>query len=210
MLDRTAATRRAPEPWRRLSGIHKLRSRRQLAIARSMWEARDARARDRDIAPGRIVPDAALMAAVVAAPTDAAGLTALPVFSGPRMRRTAALWLEAIARGRNLPDDELPATATPGDGPPAAARWADRDPIAAARLQRVRAALNAIATGQGMPVENILEPALSRRLAWDPPADLSVAAVTALLVDGRARPWQLALTAEPLTVALGVPDEPAA
>ena len=35
------------EPWRRVSGIHVLRDPRKLAIVRSLWEARDLRARTR-------------------------------------------------------------------------------------------------------------------------------------------------------------------
>ena len=72
------AVRQAPlpaprtDPWRRTSGMHRMRNRRQLAAVRAMWEARDAMARRRDIAPGRILPDAAIMAAVTAAPASAA------------------------------------------------------------------------------------------------------------------------------------------
>ncbi|MCW2681075.1 MAG: ribonuclease, partial [Frankiales bacterium] len=49
------------DPWRRTSGIHRMRNRRQLAAARALWEVRDAMARRRDTAPGRILPDAAIV-----------------------------------------------------------------------------------------------------------------------------------------------------
>ncbi len=45
------------DPWRRTSGIHTLRNRRQLAVVRSLWYARDAYAAQRDVAPGRLLPD---------------------------------------------------------------------------------------------------------------------------------------------------------
>ncbi|HEX5856709.1 MAG TPA: ribonuclease D, partial [Microbacterium sp.] len=66
-----AVLERAPkpareDPWRRLSGLHTVRGRRGLAIARSLWEAREAYAREQDIAPGRLVPDRSLVAAVLA------------------------------------------------------------------------------------------------------------------------------------------------
>lgn len=202
------------EPWRRLSGIHKLRNRRQLALARAMWESRDARARERDVAPGRVLPDSALLAAVRSDARDLASLTVLPVLSGPRMRRTAPLWLAALEDGRAVADAELPATSAALDGPPTASRWAEKDPAAAARLTRVRAALLAVADYLNLPVENLLEPALSRRVTWEPPEPLTIEAIAAALAAGRARPWQIDATALPIHAALTAPEpapaEPAA
>nr|WP_307874880.1 ribonuclease D [Frankia nepalensis] len=206
-----AAPPREPraEPWRRTSGIHRARSRRQLAAVRSMWNARDKIARARDIAPGRVLPDSAIIDAVLNAPADAGELVKLPVFSGPRLRRTANVWMGALAEATALPDAELPsATASAsGDGLPPPNRWAERDPVAAARLTRVRAGLNAIAARHTMPVENLIEPALTRRVAWSPPSEPTAANVAELLRAGGARPWQVALTA---TVIAGALPDPAA
>ena len=44
------------EPWRRTSGIHKIRKARPLGAVRALWEARDRLAAERDIAPGRVLP----------------------------------------------------------------------------------------------------------------------------------------------------------
>ncbi|MDP9183319.1 MAG: HRDC domain-containing protein, partial [Actinomycetota bacterium] len=92
----TARTAPAPgprvDPWRRTSGIHRLRTRRQLAGVQAMWEARDVLARRRDTAPGRILPDAAIISAVSTAPATPAELTALPVFGGRSTRRHVDLW----------------------------------------------------------------------------------------------------------------------
>ena len=46
------------EPWRRLSGLHTVRGRRNLAVARALWLTREELAREQDVAPGRLVPDA--------------------------------------------------------------------------------------------------------------------------------------------------------
>ncbi|EFC85695.1 ribonuclease D [Parafrankia sp. EUN1f] len=200
-----AAPPREPraEPWRRTSGIHRARTRRQLAAVRAMWQARDKVARTRDLAPGRVLPDGAIMDAVLKAPADIAALTRLPVFSGPKIRRSAQTWMEALRSAAELPESQLPSTAGPGgDGLPPQNRWAERDPVAAARLARVRAALNTIATAQGMPVENLLEPALARRVTWTPPASRDTASVTAALVAGGARSWQVELTATAVATAL--------
>lgn len=202
----TPAAPRA-EPWRRLSGIHRLRSPRQLAAARELWQARDELARSRDTAPGRVLPDAAVLAAVLAAPASREELARLPVFSGPRQRRRADLWFGALARAAALPDRELPRLmpAGTGDGAPPAGRWAERDPVAAARLARVRAALAEVAGRHTLPVENLLEPALVRRLAWAPPPGAGPAELADALRDGGARPWQVELVAGPLAGALPEP-----
>src|SRR5262249_35497934 len=52
-----------PDPWRRTSGIHRVRSRRGLAIVRELWAQRDVIAQRRDISPSKILPDAAIVEA---------------------------------------------------------------------------------------------------------------------------------------------------
>jgi len=101
-----------------------------------------------------------------------------------------------------LAEAELPLAAVPTDAPPPPNRWADRDPDAAARLAAARAALAALSAEHGVPVENLLSPELVRRLAWQPPAEVSAAAVGAVLTAGGARRWQAELTADRLTSAL--------
>jgi len=200
-----AATPREPraEPWRRTSGIHRARTRRQLAAIRSLWLARDDIARRRDIAPGRVLPDSSIMEAVLGAPLSEEELVKMPVFSGPRQRRNAGRWWQALSAAATLADSALPAlSAGNGEGIPPPGKWAERDPAAAARLVQVRTALNALAEQYRLPVENLLEPALSRRLAWAPPQD-GEAGVRTALAEGGARLWQIDLTARALTVALG-------
>jgi len=192
------------DPWRRVSGIHRVRGRGGLAEVRALWEARDSLARRRDVAPHRVLPDPAIIAAVAAHPVTRTQLLALPVFGGPRMRRAIDTWWEALTAARALSDDELPQSSPHGDGPPAvAARWAERDPVAATRLTAVRGVLTTVAAEHGLPVENLLEPALSRRLAWAPPAGAgSVDVVAGWLAEGDAREWQVGLTAPGLAAAL--------
>ncbi|MGF7233444.1 MAG: HRDC domain-containing protein [Frankia sp.] len=203
-----AAPPREPraEPWRRTSGIHRMRSRRHLAAVREMWETRDRIARTRDIAPGRILPDAAIIDAVTTGPVDAAALAKLPVFSGPKLRKSATTWWDALARAAALAEGDLPLTATGNpDGLPPPSRWAERDPAAAGRLARARAALTALAADHTMPVENLLEPAITRRLAWSPPKTLDLETVTAVLRADGARDWQIDLAAATLAAALVEP-----
>ncbi|MFD6793853.1 MULTISPECIES: ribonuclease D [Prauserella salsuginis group] len=190
------------EPWRRTSGVHKVRTPRGLAAVRALWEARDEMARKRDRAPSRVLPDSAIVNAVLADPTTPQQLQALPVFGGRVQRRYSAHWLRQLEAARELPADELPSTATGGDGPPPVNRWADKDPDAAARLAAARTALTKIAEAQTLPVENVLLPDLLRRTCWIPPEDRSPDGVAAVLADGGARPWQIELTSDALSTAL--------
>ncbi len=189
------------DPWRRTSGLHAIRDPRRLAVVRALWRARDADARRRDLSPGRVLPDAAIVAAAVALPRTAAELASLPRFSGKATRRRVDHWFAAIQEALELPEDELPSTRGPrGDGPPPPRTWPDRDPEAAARLTAARAVVTEISLDHRVPVENLLQPDLLRRLSWDPPG-VEVGAVSEFLVEGGARPWQVELVAERVSAA---------
>jgi ribonuclease D len=190
------------DPWRRTSGVHGLRSRRQLGMLRSLWEARDDLARRRDVAPGRVLPDAAMVSAVQADPQTESALLELPVFRGRANRRLVTTWFGALTRGRALPESELPLHSRPGEGPPPVNRWADRDPAAATRLQAARTGLAELADKHAVPVENLLSPDLVRRLMWTPPEPRDPATVAAALRAGGAREWQVELMLDLLTDAL--------
>jgi ribonuclease D len=180
------------EPWRRTSGIHKIRKPRALAAVRALWEARDRLAAERDIAPGRVLPDAAIVDAAVTEPTSPGALAALPVFRGRSQRRLTSYWYAALAQAARLDPDALPAPTAPADGPPPVARWADRDPAAAARLSAARAGIAALSEEWAIPAENLLQPDLLRRVCWSPPEDGDVAGA---LGAGGARQWQVQLVA---------------
>jgi len=193
------------EPWRRTSGLHRLRKRRQLAVVRALWEARDALARRRDIAPGRVLPDAAIAAAGLAMPKTEAELLAISIFNGRSLRRSVATWFAAVDAALRLPEDDLPDLKATYDGPPPARSWPERDPEAAARLAAGRAAVAGIAAEHDLPTENLLTPDSLRRLAWSPPAEITPAVVAGALRGLGAREWQVELTAGALAEALRNP-----
>jgi ribonuclease D len=191
------------DPWRRTSGVHAVRSTRSLAVVRSLWQARDADARRRDISPGRVLPDAAIIAAAQAMPRSVAELVELKPFTGKGTRRRAEQWFAAIEAGRAVPDRELPPLRGPGtSGPPPPRTWRDRDPAAADRLAAARALVGELAETHHLPPENLLQPDLLRRVCWSPPSPLDSTALREALRAGGARPWQVELLAEPLASVL--------
>lgn len=195
----SAPTRR--DRWRRTSGLHKVRTVPGLAAVRELWRVRDRIARDRDIAPGRILPDKALVAAALADPKSVDELVALPVFGGPKQRRSAKVWLAALTAARDT--DDPPDISEPLTGPPPASRWSRRNPEAAVRLEAVRSALSELSQRVSVPAENLLAPDLVRRLCWEWADSGDVGgAVDTFLHDNGARAWQRALTVPVLTRAL--------
>lgn len=192
------------EPWRRLSGIQAIRDRRQLAVARELWLARDELARSTDIAPGRLVPDRSLLAAAMA-DVDAKGrLAARKDFTGRASRSELDRWWAAIEAGRASAD---PPTLRPrSDEPPPPRFWKSRKPEAHVRLRHARAAVQAVAEELSMPAENLLAPDTVRRLAWDL-VEATEGAVAETMRQRDARPWQVAATAQRIADAFVGADQ---
>ncbi|GFG76311.1 HRDC domain-containing protein [Mycobacterium botniense] len=200
---RTVAAQSAPagrrDRWRRTSGIHTVRDRRGLAAVRELWMLRDSIAARRDIAPGRILPDSAIIEAAIADPKTLDDLIALPVFGGRKQRRNAQLWLAALQAARENPDP--PQESEPTNGPPPAVRWGKRKPEAAARLDAARAALAELSQRVSVPTENLVSPELVRRLCWEW-AGGDEQTIEDFLRAGQARTWQRQLVVPVLAAAL--------
>src|SRR6476620_491808 len=196
------ATPTRRDRWRRTSGIHKVRNPRALAAVQALWPTRDNVARRRDLAPGRLLAESAIINAATVDPDTVEKLTELPVFGGNRQRRNAQVWLDALARARTA---EPPETQEPSNGPPPASRWSRRKPEAAVRLEAARAALAALSQQVSVPTENLVSPEVVRRLCWDwAPVEDTAAAIDEFLHDAGARPWQRELAVPVLTEALSL------
>ena len=195
-----------PDRWRRTSGLHTVKAPRVLAAVRELWTAREQVAEQRDIAPGRVLPDSAIVAAATAGPASVDELTALPVFGGHRQRRSARKWFDALERARRLPDSELPPRTARSVGLPAVNRWSNRNPAAAERIATARPAMAALSEEVSTPVENLLQPDILRQICWDgvePPTDDAVAERLRAL---GARPWQAEVCGPVVAEALRAAD----
>ncbi len=193
------------EPWRRTSGMHRARGRRPLGIVRSVWETRDAIARERDIAPGRILPDASIVELAANPPQSLAELKSMRIMRNRGPRRFIDQWMDAVTAALDLPEHELPVAARPRETPPPPRVWKDRNPAAADRLGRAREVVAKLSAEHNLPSENLVSPAAVRALAWEPPEPISTATTAEALAAAGARPWQIELTAELLARALDGP-----
>ncbi len=189
------------DPWRRTSGTHTVRDTRGLAIVRALWEERDKEAQRRDVTPGRVLRDAAIIAAARDKPASFEALVEIPEWRTKGTRRAAPHWWPVIEAALRLPDKQLPARRAPqGDGPPPARAWADKRPEAAARLEQARTELITIAERYSVPLENLLQPDALRRACWEYQSGGEEWVRTFLATRG-ARQWQIDLTAPAIAQA---------
>jgi len=195
------------DPWRRTSGLHRVRGRRLLGAVRELWETRDEIARTRDVSPGRIIGDGAIVTAAMAMPTTRADLLATKGFHGRGAQRYAERWVDALTRAQEMPEEELPVRAPRTDGPPTPRAWAERDPVAAERLTLAREGMNRLSEENRLPAENLLSPDTVRRVMWEP-AGADTDAIAGQLSALGARPWQVELTAPMLRDAVVAAQPP--
>ena len=200
------------DPWRRTSGMHRVRGRRGLGVVKGLWEARDTIAQQRDVSPGRIMPDSAIVAAAMAMPADRRALLDTKGFHGRGAERYANTWLRVLRETEALDEEDLPAKSPRSDAPPAPRAWADKSPVAARRLSQARTQITELAEQHNLPIENLLTPDTLRRTLWTPPETRDpielLEAVIDQLAGYGARSWQIGLTAGPITEAILQADQP--
>lgn len=196
------------DPWRRTSGMHKIKKRDQLAVIRSLWIARDAVASKQDIAAGKLLNDSAIVELAIAVPTTKKEFEKClrPLGLRARWMENLQLWLDSIATAVALPEDQWPSMRTNADTLPPIKLWRDKFPEKYAPLSHARASIELIAQENQIPVENLMTPEHVRRICWKPPAGattvLSVSEVEKALVELGARQWQIDLVAPALAAAL--------
>ena len=182
-----------PDRWRGTSGAIELKEQQQLAILKSLWEARETLAQKMDVSPGRILPDRSIIAAIKANPKTKPELASLKTFIGRGSRTFIDIWFAALRDGAQA--RELPPKRLPQEGIPNHRNWPSKHPEAAARLQKAREAVIAKAADLELPQENLISPDHVRQVCWD--LNLCERATIALrLREVGAREWQIAIVAE--------------
>jgi ribonuclease D len=188
------------DPWRRTSGLHKVKDRTSLAIVRELWLVRDAYAKAIDVAPGRVFNDEVLVDLALKrrltvdefakAVTKRSRLEAMPITE----------WFRGYQEAMKLENEQLPPLKVTSLGLPHIKVWKERNRIAHARLTHARSAVIKLADELHMPPENLVSPEVIRQLCWSAPIesetevkgpDLFDQFIEGSMLKNGARQWQI-------------------
>lgn len=192
------------DPWRRTSGMHKVRKRNHMAVIRELWNARNSLAQKLDISPSRLLSDLAITELALASDkgpiTNRKHLEKIlrPLGLRARWLENAQIWISSIEIALALPEDSWPDAKSKSDAMPPIKIWRERFPEKYAPLSHARFNLQVRAEELSIPLENLISPELVRRICWDPPKT----SVSDALVAMGARRWQSEIVSGILEKAL--------
>ena len=193
--------------WRGVTGLSKVSDQLSLEIARQLWEAREGLGIKMDVSPGRLIPDAAILAAALEKPKTRPELSSLRSFTGRASRSYLDIWWDAVHSAQKatvLP----PIRAERSEGIPNHRNWAAKYPEADRRLRHAKNALTVISEQLNLPLENLLTPDYLRQICFMPPDPVTIDDVRKSLSGYGARSWQVELTAESIMDSITRLDEP--
>ena len=201
------------DPWRRTSGMHKIKKRDQLVVIKNLWHARDEIARAADVSSGKLLNDAAIIEFAIHKPLNKkdAEKALRPIGMRARWLENMSTWLSATEAALNTPEDQWPPMKSGADTLPPLKLWRERFAEKYAPLTHARFAVESVAQELSIPAENLISPEIIRRICWAPPADslqnLNVDAVCEAMLNLGARQWQVEVVA-PLVAAALLEREP--
>lgn len=196
------------DPWRRTSGMHKIKKRDQLAVIKNLWHARDEIAQANDISSGKLLNDAAIIEFAIHKPLNKkdAEKVLRPIGMRARWLENMPTWLAAIESALNTPEDQWPPMKSGADTLPPLKLWRERFADKYAPLTHARFAVENIAHEFSIPAENLISPEIIRRICWAPPGNSlevrNVDAVSEAMQKLGARQWQIDIVAPLLSLAL--------
>jgi len=192
------------DPWRRTSGMHKVKKREQLAIVRALWTVRNEIAQEVDISQGRLLSDAAIVELAMVAHAKPIKTkkdlerAIRPLGLRARWMENSATWISTITDAIALPEEQWPKARSDVDSLPPLKIWRERYPEKYAPLTHARARLSEKSAELAIPLENMITPEYVRRVCWISPKG-SVAQALATL---GARTWQIEIAGPILEAAL--------
>ena len=190
--------------WRDMKGLASVRDQSGLQVARELWHAREEISEQRDISPGRLLPNRALLDIALAEPDSPHGLTR--AIGGKGMpSRDVRRWLGVVERALAADPATWPRRRDPrANGTPSKSGWERLYPESWQMLQLCREDIAASAEDLDIRPDILLTPAILRETVWNAPDkapawDTHQAA--AALEKAGARPWQVQITAPILAAA---------
>ncbi len=157
------------QPWRKAARQVGVRDRRALGMLAALWDARDGLAKDRDLAPERVLPSKVMAELAARKPRSRSDVERSPLLQSRIRRKDVDVWWAAVEGAWALDGDALPERQFhEGEAPyPAVRNWERTNPQAAQRWRVVRTAVLARADDLGIRQELLLKPAYQRELAWE-------------------------------------------
>ncbi len=194
------------DPWRRTSGMHKIRDRQTLAIIRELWVARDEYAKRIDLSPGRVFNDEALVEIATKRPKSVTDLAKIVARRSRVENPPVEKWHQILTDVLTWTNDRFPELRTPSTGLPPIKLWRDKNPLAFARLSHARASVLEISDDLAIPAENLISPEFVRRICWNDPIATEPVALRSEIHQGLlqlgARSWQIDQILEALVAAV--------
>ncbi len=179
------------QPWRKAARQANVTDRRSLAMLEGLWNRRDELARQRDIAPEKVIPAKVLAILALHKPRSRQDVLTSPLFQRRSRRRDAAEYWDAIAPIWHIPIPKLPVRyfVENRDPFPPMRQWARSHPEAEERWKLVRACVFSTADDLGIRQDILLKPALQKLLAWE--GWEGPVSIYETLIRMGARPWQV-------------------
>ena len=193
------------DKWRGLTGLHEVKDQRGLAVARALWQAREALGAKLDVAPGRLIPDLSISHVAKKQPSTRPELAGDRAFNGRASRSYLDTWWEAVEVGLHTKD--LPPLRLPASGIPNHRIWPNKFPEAHKRLMVAKEVIAIKQAELNIPAENLLTPDFLRQLVWSDRESFDAETIATELKELGARNWQAELLAEDLSKAIELAPE---
>jgi ribonuclease D len=182
------------EPWRKTSGIHKVRQPRQLAVIRELWNERDRFAKERDKSVSKVLSDAAIIDISILELKSARDVYMLESLRNRSHKANADLWWKIRQNAMALKENELPKLSSGLNSIPPTKSWEEKNPEAFIRFSKVRPAVLEMAENLAIAPEILISPESIRQLCWSGFENISdETQLSDWLLGQGARPWQIQL-----------------
>lgn len=197
-------TPRPQKTWRDVKGVSTLRDASGLQVARELWQARERLGQERDISPGRLLPNRDLVDIARTKPSSARELSRT-IGRASVSPRDSRRWLTVVEQALAADPSSWPQRHAPQtDSVPSKSGWERHYPRSWEMLQVCRERIAERATALGMQPEILLAPSNLRAAVWQAPEAAPAwdthHAADALQTSG-ARAWQIGFTAPILAAA---------